>query len=937
MDPRQAEKRRLEFENWLHRRRVAGQHGRGGIPYHVSSDAGLPGGLDLEVCDPAGGESHMECPQGHQLQTFHTPHQHYRCDVCSRPMRLGERAHGCRVCNYDVCRRCPSVGQVDPEERARRRDKAADDAHMQQWNREDEHEAAAAAQQEEAWQLEAATRAARIVAIEQEIADAERVGMRRTSGLYEDEAQAEPTSCLSSAGTGPCDDMPPPHDDAPRLAMQPTCTSYTVAGAGETQFNGTYDKAVERDDGGEIKWVKRGGNGEFMVKATDSWQMYTGEGLGLLYLRYWNTMPGVNTTPPVDGWETVDCFVDMRRPPRNTRGPAPRVTPAQITSTAHCAASGGIVYDRIRARRGLRPSMTQPQILPSSTLGSRPTRTPPRPPPPRHSTTSWAGATPTGSSGSGSDLGLLASQAAEACRRLQFTSSASGGDGADRPQFSHSLRPTPIPRPGQPPMTGGDHQAGGGTTAHGTKAKGPTKQNKTHPGNITAADLKRGYEHLSSKHVKKAVTTEVYKVHNKHDPSMETRYTRTDTVTGETVRVSKNEYDREHRQGGHLLDAGFAASVLNKMRGPALKKDGDKFKLFAEFINSQFRTKTALGNQVTDATSERKFKKFYETGEWTGKWTPADSAKLKQYRKLLDKVDLKFKKELQPQIEALEDGVDKLETLMLSLEQPAPTQYSGRGRPRATDAKNADGTPQRADRDQVASDEAVARQLQEQEGEPAPTQYSGRGRPRATDARNADGTPQRADRDQVASDEVIARQLQEQEGEPAPTQYSGRGRPRATDATNADGTPQKKQLNEEKLKTLNEEKLMLEREQNHANKKQLAEQKRTQKNHQVREKKRIQGEERKHAQREQQRQCQQQQRQQQQQQQQQQQRQRQQPYQHQHQHQHQHQQYQTLQQQYQIPQQPQFDGPSQPYTPSSTQNPWNEHQKAVGGAWLLIQ
>lgn len=46
------------------------------------------------------------CPAGHILEEFQTTNHRCICDQCRNRVPKGMRLHGCRTCNYDVCRNC---------------------------------------------------------------------------------------------------------------------------------------------------------------------------------------------------------------------------------------------------------------------------------------------------------------------------------------------------------------------------------------------------------------------------------------------------------------------------------------------------------------------------------------------------------------------------------------------------------------------------------------------------------------------------------------------------------------------------------------------------------------------------------------------------------------------------------------------------------------
>ena len=48
----------------------------------------------------------FECPRGHGLRPFLTPHASFRCNDCGVAQALRTAMQGCRTCDYDVCLAC---------------------------------------------------------------------------------------------------------------------------------------------------------------------------------------------------------------------------------------------------------------------------------------------------------------------------------------------------------------------------------------------------------------------------------------------------------------------------------------------------------------------------------------------------------------------------------------------------------------------------------------------------------------------------------------------------------------------------------------------------------------------------------------------------------------------------------------------------------------
>ena len=72
----------------------------------------LMGELGGTTCQGSGGGGgvaavqRITCPKKHGLEKFRTPNDHYYCKVCRREVAEGRTMHGCRQCNYDICKTC---------------------------------------------------------------------------------------------------------------------------------------------------------------------------------------------------------------------------------------------------------------------------------------------------------------------------------------------------------------------------------------------------------------------------------------------------------------------------------------------------------------------------------------------------------------------------------------------------------------------------------------------------------------------------------------------------------------------------------------------------------------------------------------------------------------------------------------------------------------
>jgi hypothetical protein len=53
-----------------------------------------------------GGREAPSCPDGHELELFLTNNPHFGCDGCGEEIAENEGMHGCRPCDYDLCREC---------------------------------------------------------------------------------------------------------------------------------------------------------------------------------------------------------------------------------------------------------------------------------------------------------------------------------------------------------------------------------------------------------------------------------------------------------------------------------------------------------------------------------------------------------------------------------------------------------------------------------------------------------------------------------------------------------------------------------------------------------------------------------------------------------------------------------------------------------------
>ena len=136
------------------------------------------------------------------------------------------------------------------------------------------------------------------------------------------------------------------------------------------------------------------------------------------------------------------------------------------------------------------------------------------------------------------------------------------------------------------------------------------------------------------------------------------------------VRVGEAEYTALRKEGGHLVDCGIAAKLLEKIPGPRLR--GDRLAALKDVLNeggTNLRSKTRYGNRVRDKVPEGDFNKLLDgdlgDDDLWSRWTPDHKAKLGQYRRFLDntegddRVPAPLRKRLQALVGRLE-AVDRL-------------------------------------------------------------------------------------------------------------------------------------------------------------------------------------------------------------------------------------------------------------------------------------
>jgi len=61
-------------------------------------------------------EQFLKCPDGHQLERFHTESDRFYCDLCRSETAFrphGTLMWGCRDCNYDICENCVKMNVTD--------------------------------------------------------------------------------------------------------------------------------------------------------------------------------------------------------------------------------------------------------------------------------------------------------------------------------------------------------------------------------------------------------------------------------------------------------------------------------------------------------------------------------------------------------------------------------------------------------------------------------------------------------------------------------------------------------------------------------------------------------------------------------------------------------------------------------------------------------
>ncbi len=269
-----------------------------------------------------------------------------------------------------------------------------------------------------------------------------------------------------------------------------------------------------------------------------------------------------------------------------------------------------------------------------------------------------------------------------------------------------------------------------------------------------------------------------------------------DGSLGPKTRVSWKEYSSNAKVGGHKIDCGFIAKVINKIPGPPMCDT--KLKAAEKIFNDSkwaFRKKSITSNK-NDSSAEKKFGAFVEKGA-DFVWTLNETAKLKQYINELPKLKKDCEKE------GLGHLYKKLETEVKQLCKKGGLNQKGNPDGRLSSnrkgGKNLDGSPdrrlkssnnakspgsaktvrQQPNKQNTKNDEAIARALSSQVNNGAkspgsaktvrvkqPTVYSGSGRPKATDY-TLSGRLRRAKPAMVQKATV----------------YSGSGRPKATDYT----------------------------------------------------------------------------------------------------------------------------------------------------------
>lgn len=151
------------------------------------------------------------------------------------------------------------------------------------------------------------------------------------------------------------------------------------------------------------------------------------------------------------------------------------------------------------------------------------------------------------------------------------------------------------------------------------------------------------------------------------------------TTEGKKKRVSKEEYYKERKEGGHKIDLKFMAALLNKRPGKAMDKKGALFEKVRDLLNDRefsFRKKTREGNNIVDRSAERDFAKFVAFGtKFT--WSVPHIAKLKQYKSQLKKQMHKWDDPSVPGLKSVYDEIlKKVDRLVKNLK----SDYEKRGK-----------------------------------------------------------------------------------------------------------------------------------------------------------------------------------------------------------------------------------------------------------------